>query len=73
MGRGGFALGAAVPAAMVVLLRSRLIPTMDQISARIQTRDSMAIQRFRRVHLVGLLINLGPLILLVWALTKLSL
>jgi hypothetical protein len=57
---------------MVVFLRMRLIPAMDRIGAEIQTSESTAIREFRRVHAVALAINLGQLILLVWALTRFS-
>jgi hypothetical protein len=73
LGRAMFAIGAAALALTVVLIRSRLIPTMDQIGSQIQTSDSMAIQKFRRVHSAALLVNLIQLVLLVWALLKFSL
>ena len=73
LGRSGFAIGAAALALTVLLLRSRLLPAMDQLGAQIQTRGSSAIRRFRRVHVVALLINLCQLILLVWALLQFSL
>jgi hypothetical protein len=72
-GRFGFAIGAAAYALVVRVLRSRLIPAMEQIGAQIQTSPASAIQRFRRVHSAALLINLAQLIILVWSLTKLSL
>ena len=73
LGRSGFAIGATALALTVLLLRSRLLPAMDQLGAQIQTRGSSAITRFRRVHVVALLINLCQLILLVWALLQFSL
>lgn len=73
LGRPGFALGAVGFASTVVLLRNRLLPVMDQLGSQIQTGGSSAIRRFRQVHSAALLVNLLQLMLLVWAITKLSL
>ncbi len=72
LGRADFAIGAAALALTVVLLRQKLIPTMDQLGAQIQTSAPLAIRRFRQVHSVALLINLLQLIVLVWALIRFS-
>ncbi|GCL60942.1 hypothetical protein [Pseudaquabacterium pictum] len=72
-GRPGFAVGAAGLALAAVLLRRRLTAAMDQLASRIQASEPLAIQRFRRVHLQALLVNLLQLVLLVWALTRLAL
>jgi hypothetical protein len=72
-GRPSFAVGAAAFAGTVVLIRRKLIPAMDQWGAAIETSGLAAIRKFRTVHSVALLINLLQLLLLVWALTKLSL
>lgn len=73
LGRASFSVGAAALALLVVLLRRKLIPAMDQLAAQMQTSESEAIQKFRRIHSAALLINVGQLILLVWALLKFSL
>lgn len=73
LGRAGFAVGAAVLALAVVVLRSRLIPVMDQIGGQIEASNAVAIRRFRQIHGLALLVNLGQLVVLVWALTKFSL
>jgi hypothetical protein len=85
LGRLDFAMGAAGLACTVVLLRKKLIPAMEHIGVQIHADDTvaaaatatpmpdqstLAIQKFRRVHAVALLINLAQLALLVWALTK---
>lgn len=73
LGRLGFAAGAAGLAVTVVLLRRKLIPTLAQLGAQIQTSEPSAVRRFRRLHSVALLINLLQLIVLVWALLRFSL
>jgi hypothetical protein len=73
LGRPGFAIGAAVLAVVVVLLRSKLLPAMDHLSGQIQTAGSSAIKKFRQIHSTALLINLLQLVLLVWALLQFSL
>jgi len=73
LGQFGFALGAAALALVAVLLRRPLISTMDRLGAQIQVSTPQAVQRFRRLHGMALLVNLVQLVLLVWALTRLSL
>jgi hypothetical protein len=73
LGRLPFAIGAALLALMVVLIRRRLIAAMDALGAQIQSSAPQAIQRFRQMHGVALGINLLQLVVLVWALTKFSL
>lgn len=73
LGRPAFALGAAGLALAAVVLRRRLTAAMDQLAGQIEASEPLAIQRFRRTHLQALLLNLLQLVLLVWALTRLSL
>lgn len=73
LGHAGFAIGAACLALVVVGLRRVLIPAMAQIGAQIQASQAAAIRRFRALHSTALLLNLVQLVVLVWALTKLSL
>lgn len=71
-GRLVFAVGAAAVAAIVSLLRWRLVPAMEQLGARIDGRDPLAIQRFRRIHAQALLLNLALLIGIVWGIIRLA-
>jgi len=71
-GRLGFAAGAVALAAIATLLRKYLLPTMQQLVARIEAKDDEAIQRFRRLHTMALLINVGQLVVLVWGTLQLS-
>ncbi len=70
--RPAFAVGAACIAGLVTLLRRFLVPAMHQLGTRIEASDNAAIERFRRVHIAALLINLAQLVLLVWGLIQLS-
>ena len=73
LGRASFAIGAIALAMVLVLLRSKLVPAMEQLGGQIQTSGALAIKRFRQVHLTALLLNLIQLIILVWALLQFSL
>jgi hypothetical protein len=72
-GRLAFAAGAGAIAVMALFLRSRLIPAMQQLGARIGEDGSAAIRQFRRIHLLALGVNLLQLVVLVWSTTRLSL
>jgi hypothetical protein len=72
-GRFTFALGAAALILIALLLRRRLLPAMQNLSDQLHDQDDRAIQRFRRVHMAALSLNLAQLIIVVWGITKLSL
>lgn len=72
-GRMPFALGAAAIAIVALLLRRKVLPSMEQLSAKIEAADSAAIQEFRKVHSVALLLSLAQLVAVVWGVTKISL
>lgn len=72
-GRFAFAVGAAGIAVLVTLLRKHLLSAMDRWGSRIEARDAGAIRHFRRMHAMALLANLVLLVVLVWALIRLSL
>ena len=72
-GRFAFAAGALALLGLAVLLRRHLLAVMAQLGERIQAADAAAIRGFRRVHGWALLANLGQLVLVVWAVLRLSL
>jgi hypothetical protein len=72
-GRAPFAVGAAAIAMLAILLRRRILPSMEQLSAKIQANDAGAVQKFRRTHSAALLVNLAQLVALVWGVTQISL
>lgn len=72
-GRPVFALGAAALAVAAVVLRRRIIPTMDHVGALIQTSDAGAVARFRNLHRTAIGVNLTQLVLVVWSLTTFKL
>ncbi|HEX7889090.1 MAG TPA: hypothetical protein VF522_07005 [Ramlibacter sp.] len=73
-GRFAFAAGAAAIAVVVTLLRKHLLPVMQQLGTEIEANDGGggAIQRFRRLHAMALLINFAQLVVLVWGTIQLS-
>lgn len=72
-GRFGFAAGALGLLALALLLRRHLLAAMARLGERIQAADAAAIHAFRRVHGLALLANLAQLVLIVWAVLRLSL
>lgn len=71
-GRFVFAVGAAVLAAIAIILRRRLLPAMLQVGSQIEAGDASALQRFRRMHATVLALNLVQLVVIVWGLIVLS-
>ena len=68
-GRPGFATGAALLAALAVVLRRKIIPKMDALGAGIQSRQMDAIPGFRKTHVTAIAINILQLAAIVWSLT----
>lgn len=56
-----FAIGAAAIALLTLVLRARLIPRMDQLGAKIQGDDALAIPEFRKIHKSAIWINTAQL------------
>ncbi len=71
-GKPAFALGAALIAVAVSLLRRHLLAAMQALGERIEASDAGAITHFRRVHAVALSINVVQLGVIVWGLLQLS-
>jgi hypothetical protein len=71
-GRAAFAAGAAGLAVVAVLLRKHLLAAMHHLGTQIETNAEGAIQQFRRVHAMALLVNLAQLVVLVWGTIQLS-
>jgi hypothetical protein len=72
-GRPFFAVGAALLALLAIVLRRTIISKMDSIGSRIRGNPVHAIPGFRRIHVTAILLNITQLVLIVWALTTLSL
>lgn len=68
-----FALGTAALLVLTLLLRRRLLAAMQRLGGEIEARDAAAVQRFRRLHITALAVNLVQLLVLVWGTTRLSL
>jgi hypothetical protein len=68
-----FAAGAAALALLAAMLRRKVIPQMDSLGGQIAAGAADAVARFRRTHLLAIVINLLQLVLIVWSLTTFSL
>mgnify|MGYP007034009141 FL=1 len=73
LGRPDLAAGAAAIGIAALVLRTKVLPTMDRLCAAIVDHDEQAVRQFRRIHLALLTGNLAQLILVVWSLTTLKL
>lgn len=71
-GRPVFAVGAASVAVIAIVLRKYLLGAMQQLGERIEASDAGAIQRFRKVHIGALLVNVALLVFLVSGIITLS-
>ena len=67
------AAGAAALALLAFILRSKVIPEMDALRARIEVNGASAIPALRRMHVTAILINLAQLVFIVWSLITVSL
>lgn len=71
-GRLAFAAGALAYALVALALRRRLLPALEALGSQVQAGAPGAVQAFRRLHGIALAVNLAQLVLLVWAITRLS-
>jgi hypothetical protein len=60
-----FAAGAAALALLAVLLRRKVIPYMEALGTQIESAGPEAIRRFRRMHVLAIVINLVQLAIIV--------
>jgi hypothetical protein len=63
---------ACIASLAFALRRWLVIPRMDVLRDRIPASDT-AISRFRRLHIVGMMLNVAELGTVAWALTRLGL
>ncbi len=63
-----FSAGTIAIASLALFLRKTVLPRMDGLRIRIERADSTAITAFRRIHIVGMVINAVQLVGLVWGL-----
>ena len=72
-GQTAFALGMGCIATLAFGTRRWIIPGMDALRSTMNASDSGAIFQFRRLHIIGMLLNVSQLGAVVWSLTKLRL
>jgi len=73
MGRPAIALALACVATLGFAGRHWLVSRMDLVRSTMTADDSSAIQRFRRLHITGMLINVAVLAGYCFGLTQVSL
>lgn len=71
MGHFGPAVAMAGVAALAFSLYRWLIPRMDALREPINRGDAAAIAQFRRLHIMGMLINVVQVAVVAWGLIKL--
>ncbi len=72
-GRPIFALGALAIAILATVIRKSLIQILLRLDELIQVNDVRAVDKFRRVHRVLLLLNFLLLTILLWSISNLKL
>jgi len=71
-GRGAEALAMGGLAIFVFGVRRWMISSMDQQRDAIARGESMAVPRFRRLHIAGMILNVVQLGVVVWGMTRLA-
>ena len=72
-GKAAFALGMAFIAGLAFALRRWIIiPRMDAMRETVPATEALIFQ-FRRLHIAGMLLNVGQLGIVAWSLTQLAL
>lgn len=66
------ALGSAALAIIVVAMWVKVIPAMRTLGEQMPVNPDGAIAGFRRTHLTAVGVNLGQLLVILWALTQLG-
>ena len=72
-GQAAFALGMGCVAVFAFSIRRWIIPSMDALRSMMNGSDPLTIVQFRRLHIIGMVLNVSQLGAVVWSLTKLAL
>ena len=72
MGKDSLALAMGGLVVFVVGVRSLVIANMDRLRDAIAHGDSMAVSRFRRLHIAGMILNVVQFGTVAWGLTRLA-
>lgn len=70
--RPAFALGGVCLAAVAILIRTKLLPLLDQAGAGITSKEASAVTRFRKLHGVTLLLIVLQIQLLLFGVVELG-
>ena len=71
VGRHGVALAMAALVAFVYAIRRWVIRNMDRLRGAIADGEPLAVPRFRRLHIAGMLLNVVQFGIVAWGLTRL--
>ena len=72
LGQLSVALAMCGLVAFVFLIRRWMISNMDYLRGAITRGESMAVPRFRRLHIAGMVVNVVQLGTVAWGLTRLA-
>jgi hypothetical protein len=72
LGYRAVALAMAGLAVFVLVIRGWVISRMDTLRSEITRGESMAVRRFRRLHIAGMVINVIQLGTVAWGMTRLA-
>lgn len=72
MGQGAVALAMGGLVVFVFGIRRWVISNMDKLRDAITRGDSMAVPRFRRLHIAGMILNVVQFGTVVWGMTRLA-
>ncbi|HEU5295488.1 MAG TPA: hypothetical protein VFU71_11935 [Burkholderiaceae bacterium] len=72
MGQGTVALAMSGLFVFVFAVRSRVVSQMDDLRGAMARGESMAVPRFRRLHIAGMILNVAQLGTVAWGMTRLA-
>ena len=72
VGRGAVALAMGGVVVFVFGIRRWVISSMDELRGAIARGDAMAVPRFRRLHIAGMILNVVQFAIVAWGMTRLA-
>lgn len=68
-----YCLATAAFALVIFVIRFAILSRMDHVRAMLNLHDAVAVKRFRRIHITGMLLNASLLATVAWTMTRLGL
>jgi hypothetical protein len=72
IGQGAVAIAMAGLAVFVLAIRCWVLSNMDELRGAIARGEAMAVPRFRRMHIAGMILNVVQLGTVAWGMTRLA-